>query len=88
MNSRTKLSVYNGCMNTMIHITAFWDDGAKVWVAESDNFKGLITEASSIDALHAKLQRLIPELAELNYPELKGELVFQLTLQGVAPVSA
>ncbi len=30
-------------------VTAFWDDEAKVWVAESDEVPGLITEAETVD---------------------------------------
>ncbi len=47
-------------------ITAFWDDEAAVWVASSDDVPGLITEASSMDALVDKLKAMIPELLELN----------------------
>ena len=47
-------------------IKAIWDDEAKVWVAESEDVPGLVTEAESSDALLKKLQTLIPELLELN----------------------
>lgn len=48
----------------MRHVTvsAFWDDEANVWVAESDDVPGLVTEAESIEKLTQKLQVLIPEL--------------------------
>ncbi len=57
-----------------IRVTAVWDDEAKVWVAESDDVPGLITEADTVSALVQKLKVLIPELLDENgYPD--GELV-------------
>jgi predicted RNase H-like HicB family nuclease len=49
-----------------IEVTAFWDDEAAVWVAESDDVPGLITEAATMERLIERLQTLIPELMELN----------------------
>ncbi len=49
-----------------IEITAFWDDEAAVWVAESDDVPGLITEAATMELLIERLQILIPELMGLN----------------------
>jgi predicted RNase H-like HicB family nuclease len=37
-----------------------------VWVAESKDVKGLVTEAASFEELREKLKRLIPELLEAN----------------------
>ncbi|VFM99368.1 MAG: protein of unknown function (DUF1902) [Candidatus Kentron sp. G] len=50
----------------MIHVKAIWDDEANVWVAESDDIPGLITEASGWERLMEKLRVLIPELLEAN----------------------
>jgi predicted RNase H-like HicB family nuclease len=47
-------------------VEAVWDDDAEVWVAESDDVPGLITEADSREHLIEKLAVLIPELLELN----------------------
>jgi len=47
-------------------VYAHWDPDAHVWVAESDDVPGLVTEASTSDALQAKLRVLVPELLELN----------------------
>jgi predicted RNase H-like HicB family nuclease len=47
-------------------VTAIWDDEAKVWVAESDDVPGLVTEAATLDELQAKIRVLVPELLELN----------------------
>jgi len=58
-------------------IRAFWDDEAKVWVAESDDVPGLVTEADTIGGLMQRLAELIPELLELNAPHLLAdELTF------------
>ena len=47
-------------------IEATWDDEAGVWVAESQDVPGLVTEAASLDELAARLVIIIPELLELN----------------------
>ncbi|MDZ8035359.1 MULTISPECIES: DUF1902 domain-containing protein [unclassified Nostoc] len=57
-------------MNTFIvKVSAFWDSEVNVWVASSDNLPGLVTEASTIEMLTAKLKAMIPELIELNRVE-------------------
>lgn len=43
-----------------VTVSAFWDDEANVWVAESDDVPSLVTEAESIEKLTQKLQVLIP----------------------------
>ncbi len=50
----------------ILFIRAEWDDEANVWVATSDDVSGLATEAETIEALNAKLQRMVPELLEAN----------------------
>jgi predicted RNase H-like HicB family nuclease len=49
-----------------ITVTAFWDKEASVWVAESTDVPGLITEAATLEALSTKLETMIPELLEAN----------------------
>ena len=51
---------------TTYEIHAFWDQEAQVWVAESDQVPGLITESETMEQLIQKLQVLIPELLEAN----------------------
>lgn len=48
----------------IIIVRAIWDDEAKVWVAESSDLPGLITEADTVEALLGKLQAIIPDLIE------------------------
>jgi hypothetical protein len=47
-------------------VEATWDNEAEVWVAESDEVPGLITEADSRIQLSRKLAVLVSELLELN----------------------
>ena len=49
-----------------IEVNAQWDPEAKVWVAESDNVPGLITEAATLEILQKKLSVMIPEILEAN----------------------
>jgi hypothetical protein len=53
-------------MKSMYRVEAFWDDEAQVWVAESEEIAGLVTEASSLEILTNKLKQLIPELLIIN----------------------
>jgi hypothetical protein len=45
-------------------IHADWDPEAKVWVATTQDIRGLVTEAESIEALRAKLPAMIIDLLE------------------------
>ena len=58
-----------------IQVSAFWDDEASVWVAQSEQVPGLVTEADTLEHLLEKLATLVPELLELNGKPLQGELV-------------
>lgn len=53
-------------MHNKIQVKAFWDSDARVWVAESDDVPGLITEAETMEKLIDKLHILIPELLQEN----------------------
>jgi predicted RNase H-like HicB family nuclease len=61
-------------------VRANWDVQASVWVAESDDVPGLITEADDLEALMSKLRVMIPELLEANgaLPPNVDELPFSL----------
>ncbi len=48
-----------------VTVSAFWDDEARVWVAEIADVPGLATEAETIEALTEKIQNLIPGLMSL-----------------------
>jgi len=67
-------------MNT-IHVTASWDNQAKVWVATSDDVPGLVTEASDVNALKTRLEAVIPELLRENgLLESTGDLELPMEL--------
>lgn len=53
-------------MPTEFKVHASWDPEASVWVAESDDVPGLVTEAESLEQLLGKLKIMIPELLEAN----------------------
>ncbi len=65
-------------MKRPLQVRAFWDDDAKVWVAESDDVPGLATEAESVDQLVAKLKTLIPELLSENGLPTSEDIPFRL----------
>jgi predicted RNase H-like HicB family nuclease len=47
-----------------IVIHADWDPEAAVWVATTNDLKGLVTESETIEALRAKLPGMILDLLE------------------------
>ncbi len=47
-----------------IIVHADWDPEASVWVATTQDLRGLVTEADSIEALRAKLPGMILDLLE------------------------
>ena len=49
-----------------LKVRAFRDSEAAVFVAESDDFPRLVTEASTLEALVEKLKVIIPKLLEEN----------------------
>ena len=49
-------------------INLMWDNDASVWIATSDDIKGLILESGSINALIERVKLAIPDLIELNNP--------------------
>jgi len=71
-------------------VLAEWDEAARVWVAESEDVPGLITEAASADELIAKLQKLVPELLGVGGQLRKGrtgllEIVTQFRARAEIP---
>ncbi len=55
----------------LFKIYAVWKKEANVWVASSSDICGLETEAKTLQALEEKLNRIIPDLFQLN--GIKGE---------------
>jgi predicted RNase H-like HicB family nuclease len=51
-------------MTRPIIIHADWDPEAGVWVATTQDIRGLVTEADTVEALRAKLPGMILDLLE------------------------
>ena len=51
---------------SLIVVKATWDPEASVWVAESEDVPGLITEADTLEALQRKLPGIIQDLLEAD----------------------
>jgi len=51
-------------MTKPIIVHADWDPEAAVWVATTQDLRGLVAEAASIEALRAKLPGMILDLLE------------------------
>ena len=71
-------------------VKAFWDEEAEVWVAESEDVPGLVTEAGTMEALISKLKVLIPELLEANglFGEIDddGQIPFHLLSERIEKI--
>lgn len=62
-----------------LEIKAFWDSEACVWVASSEDIKGLATEAATMEDLIRKLNIMVPELLKANgYRDDLDEVPFML----------
>ena len=71
-------------MKNNLVIRASWDPAVKVWVAESDDVPGLVTEAADMEQLIKKLKILIPELLELNKSnDYESTIPFSITSEYV-----
>ena len=55
-------------MNFKINVQ--WDDDARLWYVEDSNVPGLVAEAPTVEAMEALLHVRVPELLELNMPQL------------------
>ena len=62
-------------MSNPLVVKIGWDDDAKVWVATSDDIRGLAVEGDSLDKLHAKIMDALHDLIELNGFEHEGDQV-------------
>lgn len=64
-----------------VHVSAFWDAEASVWVATSNDVPGLVVEADTMPSLIAELEDLIPEMMRENGLAAAGEIAFDLSAQ-------
>ena len=58
------------------NVKFLWDDEAAVWVATSDDIKGLVMESGSADALIERVRIAVPELLEMNSQRPVAKLNF------------
>jgi hypothetical protein len=49
-------------MQNTYRIGFFWDDEANVWIATSDDIKGLVLEDESFDTLVSEVHLAVPSL--------------------------
>ena len=61
----------------VVVVSAEWDDEAKVWVAESANLEGLVTEAATLEGLRARLSLVVPDLLD-EYGEGDDDISIEL----------
>ena len=62
----------------VFEIKAHWDGEAQVWWAESDDVKGLVAEADTLEALMRELRELVPELLRTNHGMSAGEATIRV----------
>lgn len=60
-------------------VKLFWDSEASVWVATSDDIKGLVLESGSLDVLIERVRMTVPELLKLNNKPLEHAKIAFLT---------
>ena len=67
---------------TAVRVRAEWDKEAGVWVAESANLPGLVTEVETVEQLFEKLRVMVPELLSYS-PDLASGFLpeIRVTLQ-------
>ena len=52
-------------------VNLLWDTDASVWVATSEDIKGLVLESGSLDVLIERVRMSVPDLLKLNNQPLE-----------------
>ena len=52
-------------------VNLLWDPDASVWVATSEDIKGLVLESGSLDVLIERVRMTVPELLKLNHQPIE-----------------
>lgn len=60
-------------------VKLFWDSEVDVWIATSDDIKGLVLESGSLDVLIERVRMTVPELLKLNNQPLEHAKIVFLT---------
>ena len=63
----------------MYTVNLLWDADASVWVATSDDIKGLVLESGSLDVLIERVRMTVPDLLKLNNQLLEHAKIVFLT---------
>lgn len=69
-----------------LSVSARWDPDAGVYVAESEDVPGLITEAETPELLVEKLRAMIPELLQLNNANVANSYRVEISYTSVETV--
>ena len=64
-------------MNYTVNLS--WDTDASVWVATSEDIKGLVLESGSLDVLIERVRMSVPDLLKLNNHLLEHAKIVFLT---------
>jgi predicted RNase H-like HicB family nuclease len=80
MTQMTDLSMRHSMPDTR-HISVTYDPEAQVWWAESDDIPGLVTEASTLDALVERAEAAAIELLAISGAHGRVYLQFNPTRQ-------
>jgi len=52
-------------------VNLLWDSEASVWVATSEDIRGLVLESGSLDVLIERVRMTVPELLKLNHQPIE-----------------
>lgn len=66
-----------GKMNYTVNL--LWDTDASVWVATSEDIKGLVLESGSLDVLIERVRMTVPELLRLNNQPMENAKITFVT---------
>ena len=64
----------------LCRIKFWWDNEACVWIATSEDIRGLVLEDESFDALVREVQLAVPTLLELNN-KLNNNIILDFTAE-------
>ena len=52
-------------------VNLLWDSEASVWLATSEDIRGLVLESGSLDVLIERVRMTVPELLKLNHQPIE-----------------
>lgn len=60
-------------------VNLLWDTDASVWVATSEDIKGLVLESGSLDVLIERVRMTVPELLKFNHQPMEHATIAFVT---------